>query len=769
MKLFFHSLALIIITATLSGITITVLGQVPTPSESNLTGGIQISLAQTVGALLVTPNLLNKQSHISWAYLAPANSNIGNLSWHDVSFSLVDSTYASIAGLVNNPGGAGNQFYIIYQDGTVALSSASTSGVSAPVVLGRDTNYTQFAYTKLAGKSTLYMLMNNGMIDLSHDGGQSWQLDTAGAPVNAFTALALDTFENAYGFYTPGATTKLYKQRAGTNTWSPISSPAGQLSTALFIDRHNRFFISTYGNGVYYSTDTGNTWTQSTTSINGARGGAMADDAFGNLYLIANGGAQLYRSVDTGANWTEIGHPIATNEVDSNFINVVNSISGDTVLTAFTEYGVFISTDHGDNWNVINTGLHETQFNGFVKSASGRLVESSNNGLFYKDPQAGAFTHPLPANGFGYAGPILADTLGNIYTTTQNGFISGTTKFYWKSSDNGTSWQPDTSGVLQIRNPGSFGVDEYGNEHMSAHGNFGVQLMYKKTLGGNSYVLDTLGLHIRPDFFYNIEAIASDDNGRLFIGGGGDASLLTCWSRPINGANWAVDTAGLGGFATITCFTREANHNMIALAGQGLYYHQNSIWNVIPLPTAPNGGYLAVNAVAADNSAGIIASFTYSPPSFVYSYGYGIYCTHDHGTTWTPVGLTGVNVYGLYNFGDTTYALSDLGIYALTCNGIDGNPLGIAETESASKGASFILYPNPASGICHAVIAGPAPSSKTEMMIMDVSGRTIKNISMEPDVHEVSFNMGDMNGGIYFCALKSGDSVIAVKKLIVTK
>ncbi len=746
--------------------TTSVWAQVPTPSESNIAACIHIDLPPGNGSILVVPNLINKQSHVSWTHVPSATSNLTSLSWTDVSFSLADSTYPGIVGLANKPGS--NQFYIVYQNGTVAISTASVNGLSAPVALGRDTNYTQFTFTKLIVRNALYILTSNGNIDISRDNGQSWQVDSGSAPFNYFIDLAVDAFNNAYAFYAPGGTVEVYKQEVGSNTWTQINFPSNQLPTAIFIDRQNRFFVSTYTHGVYCSKDTGNTWSRSTTTLNGTLGGTFGDDALGNIYMKGNGGQQLWRSVDTGTTWTEIGAQVTAPEVDSNHIDVINSISGDSVITASTIYGLFVSADQGNSWTKANTGLHETQFNGFYKTSTGRFIENSNNGSFYIDPQASSFTHPLPSAGYGYAGPILADTLGNIYTTTETGYISSTTSFYWKSGDYGTSWQPDTAGMAEINGGGGFGVDEYGTEHLSGHGSFGVQLLYKKASGSTAFILDTAGLYIRSDFFYAINAIASDNNGRLFIGGGGDASLLTCWSRPVNGTNWVIDTAGLGGYATVSYFTRESNHNMLAITGSGLYYHQSGRWNNIPLP-AIDTGYLAINAVAADNSGGIIASFTYTFPSVItaVSIGYGVYCTHDHGTTWTEVGLKGVNVYGLHNFGDTTYALSDLGIFALTCSGVVG-PLSVAETKVKSTG-DLLLFPNPTSGNCRAVFDLSSAHTKNELMIVDIAGRIIKTISIGPDTNEVNFNTSDMNSGIYFCVLKSDESPLDVRKLVVAK
>jgi len=736
--------------------------QLPTPSESNITESIQLPLGAD-GTILVVPNLINKQSHLSWSLLEPGQSNINSLSWHDAPFDLSDSTYPAITGLTKKAGST-NQFYIIYQNGTIAQSTASASGISAPVVLGRDTNYAQFGYTKLAGSNPLYLLMSNGQIDLSRDGGQSWQPDTAGAPLNSFVDMTVDGYGNAYAFYFSGSST-LYKQDAASGVWSPMSFP-GQLPITIYSDRRNHFYISTYGNGVYYSRDTGNSWTRSNTTLGGARGASFADDVFGNIYMVANGGTQLFRSVDSGANWSEIEAPLVQLEADSNNIYVINTVSGDSVLSVSTIYGVFLSADQGMTWTQTIDGLHETQFNGFYKTASGCYIETSNNGLFYKDPAASSFTRTLPARGYGYAGAVLSDTLGNIYTTTHLGGLSGTVNFIEKSSNDGTSWQPDTLGLSAIRSAASYYVDEYGNEHLSGSGSFGVSVLYKKATGSNAYVIDTAGIpngHLGP--YYSVNTFLSDDAGHLYVAGGGNASYLTCLRRPVSGGSWILDTVGLPGYQPIITLTRDYAHHMIASTGAGIYY-RDTTWTSMPIPPLSNGGYLGVDAIAADMSGGIIASFTYSPPSFVTSWSYGIYCTHDLGASWTPVGLKGTKVYSLYNFGDTTFALSDLGIYALTCSGING-VLGISEVADAPP-HGLKLYPNPATTDCHAVWELSSVTAG-ELRITDLSGRLIRSLAIPAGAGEIGFDTSEMVGGVYLCTLRSDGAVVGVEKLIISK
>jgi hypothetical protein len=198
---------------------------------------------------------------------------------------------------------------------------------------------------------------------------------------------------------------------------------------------------------------------------------------------------------------------------------------------------------------------------------------------------------------------------------------------------------------------------------------------------------------------------------------------------------------------------------MLAIAGQQLYYRQAGVWGPITLPTV--AGNAGVVAVAADNTGGIIVAMG---PVTTYG-GSGVYCTHDHGTTWNYVALNGVNVYALYSFGDTTYALSDIGIYALTCNGIVQNITG----PQFKAAGNLQLYPNPTNGQCNAVFTLPALASNCQMDITDVYGNTVKTVYIQPGAASMAFTTDDMSRGVYLCVMKCAGVIADVKQLVVLK
>ena len=734
--------------------------QVPTPQITNISACIQLRAPGNGGNILIAPNLINKLNTISWAGVLPGDTDRTHVHWQSETCSPAGDSSAIIA--LINEGGAGNEgkFYILYQDSTLALDTVSAGGPGIPVAL----DHNIFDYYQLAGQNTLYLVTTSGFIYESTNGGQTWQADTVNASANGFIAVALDTFQNVYALYSPGGTTQVCKQDAHATSWRPLTGfPNGQIVTGLFTDRRGYIFVSTYLTGVFCSTDTGNTFKQSTTVFSAGTGQQFCDDVFGNIYMVCNGNNQLYRSSDTGSTWVSIASPIiALNRDSGNYSSgngyVINSISGDSVLTVSTIYGMFVSHDQGNTWEAINQGLHQTQFNGFYKSPAGRYVETTNNGIFYIDPGNSNFTISFPDSGYEYAGPVYADSLGYLHWRELAPYAGDFVSVFWRSEDDGTTWLADTaSNIVGIATAG-FGVDEYGNLHFGAYEN-GVNI-FNKSPGGN-FVIDSAGIGFSLGNYYNINAIVSDDNGNLYMGGGGNATPLTCWRRPVNGGTWVLDTAGLPFRTPVTYLTSDTLHNMIAVAGQ-LYYRQFGLWTALNLPAAAAPGTGNIAAAVADNTGGILIAIS---PVFNYG-GYGVYCTHDFGNTWNYVGLNGINVYALYGSGDTTYALSDLGIFALTCNGVVQS---ITQPLANINTSNLNLYPNPAEGDCNAVFTLPSSSHLNELDIVDVCGATLKSISIAPGAAALNFNTGDISHGIYLCVLKSDGVILDVKKLAVVK
>ncbi len=605
---------------------------------------------------------------------------------------------------------------------------------------------------------------DGGIIGVSRDTGVTWTIDTSG--LGYISWFSMDTAQNVYAVNQ--SHTALYYQNANiTNVWHKMGAfPVGVNPQYVYIDRRNRFFVGTNGHGVYYSYDTGHTWTQGITGLAGVNCANMNDDAFGNIYLINGLGLNIYRSVNGGATWTEPpGDTGITNRSSflSNAFNLINCVSGDTVLNAATQFGLYFSKDSGKTWVQNDTGLAEGTLNGFWKFANGRLLETSGNGVFWLNKGDSIWHKPLPTNGYGTAGIVLADTIGNVYV---NNISSGVDASTMKSADNGTTWQTDTLGNYLVTGP--WWVDQYGIEHnVNTDFSSAVSIVYKKT-GNNPYVLDTAGIgFINGSIFYGVNSFGSDGAGYLYMSG-----KLTpapnILRRPILGGKWVADTTGSAGLF-FAALAHDANHNMIASPlwlHTGIYYRKAGIWTSMPYPSAIPS-YDNVAAIACDNTGGTLVAFTGYDFVSNSNIGTGVYCTQDYGMTWNYVGLDTVYVNQLVNCGgDTTYALTTgQGVYRLVCSGvITSSP----STKSISKLENSVsLYPNPNNG--NFTLEYKLPVNSGEFRILDIMGKVVytSNISNREGKQNIDASL--LNNGIYLWEVFSGNGLVDKGKIAVMK
>ncbi len=78
-------------------------------------------------------------------------------------------------------------------------------------------------------------------------------------------------------------------------------------------------------------------------------------------------------------------------------------------------------------------------------------------------------------------------------------------------------------------------------------------------------------------------------------------------------------------------------------------------------------------------------------------------------------------------------------------------------------------YPNPANDNVTFRYSLNTHSSKAQLIITDLSGRTIKNAQVDPMQHEVKINVTDMLPGLYMCTMTIGDQPSITRKITVRK
>ena len=101
-----------------------------------------------------------------------------------------------------------------------------------------------------------------------------------------------------------------------TNTYVP----------ALAINASGQIFAGTWGNGVFLSTDNGESWTEVSNGITQPFILSLVINAEGDIFAGADFGGGVFRSVDNGRTWTPVDNGLTT----SNNVNaLIVSSSGD--------------------------------------------------------------------------------------------------------------------------------------------------------------------------------------------------------------------------------------------------------------------------------------------------------------------------------------------------------------------------------------------------------------------------------------------------------
>ena len=596
--------------------------------------------------------------------------------------------------------GDGN-FYVVYNK---IKAPAPDSTITGPVLLP-----VPFSgkYTKIVAGDGLYVYSflsggPPGNITVSRDNGLTWQPDTMNIGYDEVFDLAVDTANNVFSVGSSG----IYKQLPTDSAWTQLNTNPNS-AVKIFIDQQGRIVTGGYPASLYISANGGATFNIDNSNITG-QVQYFAGDAFGNLYAFSGG--HLWRNSGGTGVWTDIQSGL-NNALGTGFGS--NCISGDSVITVGTNYGMFTSSDSGITWTATNNGIHAEDIFSIITQPNGRLLCTTDLGIFYKDA-ADTLWHPTsPITNF-YPGNLLFnDKAGNIFVAVSPTF--GNPYPLGKSIDNGLSFAIDSAGFSAIGGAG-FYIDETGARHFYNYYATSANplTVWTAQLGSSTFSLDTAGMPVFPIFGTGVKDMCSDQQGYLYASvdmPGGDM----IYRRPITGSAWVPDTVGLGASSIIAPMASNYAFGIIVARGMQLYHRVANGWVLLPQlyalgdPAMLNSG---INALSFDPSGVIYAAAAnYSTPD-----SNAVFLAKDN---WQLAGLVGRNMQGLVSTGDTTYALT-FGNWGYVIN--DNRTTGIRSLPETKTGIR--VFPNPsASGIWNIQTGNEWIGSQLE--VYDVTGKIV--------------------------------------------
>jgi len=126
-------------------------------------------------------------------------------------------------------------------------------------------------------------------------------------------------------------------------------------------------------NYIYYSSNYGQTWTTSTSSIQGAYGG-IACSASGKFQAAAITSAGIYYSTNYGVTWT-----LSNVSSSGSSGNGAMSASGQYVIFPSSSSGIYLSTNYGQTYTLITATIGSLALSRACMSASGQYQLASIN------------------------------------------------------------------------------------------------------------------------------------------------------------------------------------------------------------------------------------------------------------------------------------------------------------------------------------------------------------------------------------------------------
>ena len=294
------------------------------------------------------------------------------------------------------------------------------------------------------------------------------------------------------------------------------------------------------------------------------------------------------------------------------------------VLFAGTEgAGIFRSTDRGDTWSPVNTGLHFELGDGFTGvtafAQKGEMLYAGTRDALYGSTDSGNTWHHA-----------FYESISSIVVIGDRIYVGTLNTGLWYSDDDGDSWQPvnDGFGPTSIRELSSIGTT------LVAGAKGGV---FRKRVDEDELTA------INDDFIgHQVDSFAAMEN-RLYLGAymGNKAELFKSNDE---GDSWFPITP------------KEMRHTVKALAVFGATLYAGTYGSGVFRSDDNGDTWTAVNDGLTDRTVSTLLVVN-EDTVFAGTAGNGIFRTMDGGNSWVEVntGITNTTVSELEVVGDKVY------------------------------------------------------------------------------------------------------------------
>jgi photosystem II stability/assembly factor-like uncharacterized protein len=324
---------------------------------------------------------------------------------------------------------------------------------------------------------------------LSTDKGSNWSTIGSTLPMN----LMKDCMVNKNVIFIGTTHCGIFRSTDNGQTWVSANTGINGIQISSFVDTGKSIFAATYGAGVFVSVDNGMNWSEFNSGLTSKD---ISSLVLKNEFIYAfNPGDGIFRSSVNENNWVKVNSNLPTN-------NMWHLAVHDGKLFSFSDKGLYISTDNGVNWILVNESPAGTNAIVTFATCDSTLFAGGTTGLFYYNSKSNTLSKVS-------SGP--ANEVINCLASNGNLIFAGTaTNGCYISTDKGRNWQKSSLPYKVRPNSSPLGYD--------------VAPVTSISLNGKVAVASLPG----PDMFVpNGGSYFSIDSGKSWTPLGPDTSLHT--------------------------------------------------------------------------------------------------------------------------------------------------------------------------------------------------------------------------------------------------
>jgi photosystem II stability/assembly factor-like uncharacterized protein len=583
---------------------------------------------------------------------------------------------------------------------------------------------------------------------------------------NSRPSLEINTLFFNLNFIVSGTNYGVFVSSDTGKTWTQSNANLTDTSIKVVTMCGSKIFAVTEKSGIFVSPDIGKSWSPCNSGLTSLSITTLSSS--NNIIYAGTNGGGIFRSTDYGASWQSIN-----NGLKNPFINKI--YIKDNVLIAGTNGGG-IYMFNGQSWDEKNNGLAASKINTFLRvgdklfagSDYGGVYLTTNDGITWDEVNSGLTCYNINS---------LAIEGNNLFAGTTDGGI-------FRSTDYGQSWNNANNGISSI-NVNAITVS--GNNIIASGNPWGKNTsslvlsqklwradscrIYSSSNNGNSWNLVDTGYVVNYLTSSNSNVFAALEGGILHSTDSGQnwrfisqTGISDDYFIPVDITQLAVRREKL--FASYNIF--------------GIYSHniQDTTWDTLFTPSyyPTQYGQLSCSFIAmAQNDTAIFS--VYGGKNVIFC---GINYSTDEGNSWKITVTRFCDWYPDLQLEPQfiSISLSDKYLFVGTQNNgvwrvpLSGIVTGVKDKTNGTP-SKFNLeqnYPNPFNPTT--IIKYEMPEAGfVSLKVYDILGRevqTLVNGNKIKGTYEVSFNGSNLASGVYLYKLKAGNFT-SIKKMMLIK